>query len=128
MLLASMKPNEFTFTSVVSGCASLGASKESKEVHAHVIRTGFCSDISICNTFVTLYANCEILNNALQLFDIITKRDESLSNVIIEDAPIMGAEEALKFFSQMLRAGFKPSEMNLHSCPLRMCHACCMQP
>eukprot|EP00253_Pinus_taeda_P001283 PITA_01283 len=112
MLLAGMKPNEFTFPSVVSGCASLGALKEGKEFHAHVMRTGFCSDISIWNALVTLYANCGIINNALQLFDIMPKRDESSWNAIIGGCSHNGlGEEALKFFSQMLRAGFKPSEI-----------------
>ena len=44
MLVAGMKPNEFTFPSVVSGCANLGALKEGKEVHEHVSISGFCSD------------------------------------------------------------------------------------
>jgi len=65
MLLASMKSNKFTFPTVVSGCASLGALKEGKEVHARVMGTRLCSDISIWNAFVTLYANCGMLCNCL---------------------------------------------------------------
>jgi len=78
-----MKSSKFIFPTVVSGCTSLGALKEGKEVHAHVMGTRFCSDISIWNAFITLYANCGMISNALQLFDIMPKRDESSWNAII---------------------------------------------
>lgn len=44
--------------------------------------------------------------------DTMPKRDESSWNAIVGGCSNNGpAEEALKFFSQMLRAGLKPSEI-----------------
>lgn len=81
-------------------------------VNIWIIKTVFCSYNSIWNALVTLYANCGIINNVLQLFDIMPKRDESLWNAIVGGCSHNGlAEEALKFFSQMLHAGFKPSKI-----------------
>eukprot|EP01018_Ginkgo_biloba_P015477 Gb_20634 [translate_table: standard] len=112
MQLAGMKPNEFTFPSILSACASLVALEEGKGVHAHIIRTGFLLETSAWNALITMYANCGVISDALKLFDKIPTRDKSSWNAMIGGYSQNGyGEEALKLFCQMLWVGLKPDEI-----------------
>ena len=58
MKRARIKPDQFTFASVLSSCASLGAVEHGKGIHSCILKRNFESDLSIGNTLVTLYAKC----------------------------------------------------------------------
>ena len=58
MKRSRIKPDQLTFSSVLSSCASLGAPEHGKGIHACILKRKFESDLSIGNTLVTLYAKC----------------------------------------------------------------------
>ncbi|XP_057837442.2 pentatricopeptide repeat-containing protein At5g15300 [Cryptomeria japonica] len=75
MQQANIKPNQFTFASVLSACADLQNLEKGKQIHKDIIRSGFQSDIVIGNALLDMYAKCNSLKDARNVFDKITQRD-----------------------------------------------------
>nr|GMD00250.1 pentatricopeptide repeat-containing protein At3g49170, chloroplastic [Ipomoea batatas] len=102
----------FTFASLLSAAASIGAVGKGEEIHAQLLKTGFQSNQSVCNALISMYSRCGNIEAALRVFDEMENR-----NIISWTAIITGfakhgfAKTALELFSQMLRAGIKPNEV-----------------
>eukprot|EP01018_Ginkgo_biloba_P029523 Gb_22658 [translate_table: standard] len=113
---AGMKPSQFIFSSVLSACASISALGPAKEIHKHIIQTGFESDVFIGSALVDIYAKCGNIEDARNLFDKFPAR-----NMVCWTAMITGymqngrGEEALKLFRQMRRTGMKPNQFTFTS-------------
>eukprot|EP01018_Ginkgo_biloba_P024979 Gb_30090 [translate_table: standard] len=111
-----VKPDKLTFTSVLSACANLAASKQGKAVHAHIIRAGFESYMSVANALVALYAKCGCVDDAHRLFDKMGEQDVfSWTAMIAGYSHYVHREEGLRLFFQMLKAGMKPDQLTLTS-------------
>ncbi|KAL6959266.1 Pentatricopeptide repeat-containing protein [Sarracenia purpurea var. burkii] len=52
----SLKPDNFTLTSVLSACASLEKLNLGKQIHAHIIRTGFDTSGPVGNALISMYS------------------------------------------------------------------------
>eukprot|EP01018_Ginkgo_biloba_P015808 Gb_31706 [translate_table: standard] len=110
MQLRTVKADEFTFSSVLRACSSLVALDQGLEIHAHIIKKGFESDLYVGTALVDMYAKCTSIEAALKVFDKIAER-----NVVSWTAVIAGytqtgrVEEALELFCQMLETGLKPN-------------------
>ncbi|KAM7463697.1 hypothetical protein LguiA_031818 [Lonicera macranthoides] len=102
----------FTFASLLSGAASVGAVGKGEGIHARLLKAGFESNQCICNSLVSMYSKCGNIEAAFQVFDTMEQR-----NVISWTSMIMGfakhgfAERALEMFDQMIEAGIKPNEV-----------------
>eukprot|EP01018_Ginkgo_biloba_P036261 Gb_02413 [translate_table: standard] len=111
MQRAEIKMDEFTFASVLSACASRPGLKYGSHMHAHIIQTGFESNIFVGSAIVDLYAKCGSIKDARQVFDKMPER-----NLVSWNAMIVGyaqnglGKESLKLFEEMLLAGIKPNE------------------
>eukprot|EP01018_Ginkgo_biloba_P003034 Gb_26694 [translate_table: standard] len=116
-----IKPDQFTFPTALSACVSMLALEEGKQIHSHVIKVIYDSDVIVENAVVDMYAKCGSIENARQLFDTMPER-----NVISWTAMVAGyaqnerGDEALKLFSEMHLSGMKPNQFTLWSL-LRAC-------
>lgn len=103
MQWASIKPNDFTFTSLISACYSLEALEQGKLIHAHVIRTVTESYASMGNALATMYARCGDINDAFKVFSSMFEWDVvSWSAMIPGYALHAHGKEALELFLEML--------------------------
>eukprot|EP01018_Ginkgo_biloba_P027869 Gb_30918 [translate_table: standard] len=110
MQQASIKPNQFTFASVLGACGSLAAMKEGKQVHAHIIKTGLNGDVGVSNALVTMYAKCGSIEDALEMFVKMLERDVVSWNAMITGYAQHGCgKKALQLFKIMLQTGMKPN-------------------
>jgi pentatricopeptide repeat protein len=76
-------PNQFTFSSVLTGCAKLGALQEGMKIHEEVVMRGFeCNDF-VGNGLIDMYAKCGCLEKARYLFDRMRGRDLVSWNAMI---------------------------------------------
>lgn len=104
-----MKPNQRSFTSVISMCGQLCALERGKQVHGYVVRTGFESNAILLNAMIDMYCKCESMESAWQMFDENPERDiVSWTAMVAGYVQSGNAEEALKLFSQMRKAGIEP--------------------
>eukprot|EP01018_Ginkgo_biloba_P025377 Gb_18462 [translate_table: standard] len=112
MLRTGTKANQSTFTCVLRACASLAALEQGRQVHSHINKTSFESDVFVKNALITMYAKCGSIEDANQVFRIMPERDVISWNAMISGYAQHGhAKEALQLFEQSRQAGIKPDEI-----------------
>jgi pentatricopeptide repeat protein len=104
-----IRPDQFTFASVLPAIANLVALQQGKKVHDEINRSGFLSNVFVGSALVDMYVKCGSVEDAREVFDKMTER-----NVVTWTAIMAGyvqverLEEALKLFTEMLVFGMKP--------------------
>ncbi|KAH9319155.1 hypothetical protein KI387_020924, partial [Taxus chinensis] len=107
-----VKPNQFTYPTVLSACASLASPEVGKQVHTHTIKIGVVSDLFVGNGLVDMYFKCGNVDSAQKAFNRMPKQD-----IVIWNAMIAGyvqheyAEAALQLFEEMQQFGIKPNHI-----------------
>lgn len=104
MMESGIEPDELTFASVVSACASLSAIKEGRQIHARIVKCNkLRNDLVLCNALVDMYAKCSRINEARCVFDRMPVR-----NVVSETSMVSGyakaasVETARSMFTKMM--------------------------
>jgi len=117
MQQAGMKPDHFTFGSILRACGSLAALEKGRQIHACVIRMGFQSYSVAGGALVDMYAKCGSMDNARVMFDLMSPKDViSCTAMITGYAKKHGHdEEALAIYYEMWRAGIKPDHVMFSS-------------
>eukprot|EP01018_Ginkgo_biloba_P018588 Gb_36614 [translate_table: standard] len=116
MQLAGINPDKFTFPCVLNACASLSAIQEGKEIHNHVLVTGFQSDVFVGNSLIAMYAKCGAIELARLVFDKMPKRDVVSWNAMTVGYAQNGhANEALILFDEMRLVDVIPDSVTMVS-------------
>lgn len=116
MQCEGVNPNEFTFGTILSACAGLSDLEQGKQLHAHIIKMGFQSIVSVENAVVDMYARCGSIDDARQLFNKMPERDVVSWNVMIGGYAHHGnGKGALEIFKQMQHESMKPDEFTFSS-------------
>jgi pentatricopeptide repeat protein len=103
------KIDAFILGNMLRACTSLVAQEQGKQIHAHIITTGFDCNVSISNSLVSMYAKCGSIDEAQQVFDKIHERNMvSWTTVIAGYVQCGHSEETLKLFRQMQVEGMEP--------------------
>ena len=111
-----LKPDAFTYSSILNACASTGALEWVKEVHMHAREAGFESGVRVGSALVHMYAKCGSIDDARLTFDKMKERDVITWNVMIGGLAQHGCgHEAYELFLQMQREGFKPDAVTYAS-------------
>ncbi|XP_059064955.1 pentatricopeptide repeat-containing protein At4g02750-like [Cryptomeria japonica] len=112
MQSTSIKMNNVTFVDVLSACASLAVLEQGRQIHGHVIRSGFVSDVVVGSALLDMYSKCGSVKNAWQHFEEIPQRDLiSWNSMITAYAQNGYGKEALQIFEQMLQVGMKANHI-----------------
>ncbi|KAK6272563.1 hypothetical protein POUND7_009646 [Theobroma cacao] len=109
-----LKPNSFTYPSVLKACGGLGSVDYGKMIHTHLMKAGFLYDVVVASSLVSMYANCKMFEQATLVFDEMPDRDVACWNTVISCYYQDGkAEKALELFGKMRDAGFAPNSVTL---------------
>ncbi|XP_057862595.1 pentatricopeptide repeat-containing protein At2g22070 isoform X2 [Cryptomeria japonica] len=112
MLGSGLKPNNFTFSCILSVFASLADLEKGKQVHAYTTKIGFNYHVSVGNSLVTMYAKCGVIEDANQVFRHMPERDAvSWTAIIAGNAQHGFGREAIQLFETMLQKGMKPDHI-----------------
>eukprot|EP01018_Ginkgo_biloba_P037564 Gb_08772 [translate_table: standard] len=112
MVLAGVKPDLVTITSVLPACARLAALRKGKEIHVYIIRSESELNVFVSNALIDMYAKCGSIDNAHRVFDQMFERDVISWNAMIAGYGMHGyGEDALALFCQMQEEGIKPSDV-----------------
>ncbi|KAK9104198.1 hypothetical protein Scep_021042 [Stephania cephalantha] len=107
-----LKPDEYTYPSVLKACGGLGNVNEGKKIHALVVKSGFQSDVVVASSLVGLYAKCDLSDSALRVFDEMSRRDIASWNAVISCCYQNGQpEKALELYEEMGNSGFEPDSV-----------------
>ncbi|XP_057951899.1 pentatricopeptide repeat-containing protein At2g03880, mitochondrial [Malania oleifera] len=113
-----VRPNMFTFSSVLRACNEL---PNLRQLHCSIIKTGLDSDVFVRSALIDIYSKWGELKNALRVFDEMVTGDLVVWNSIIGGfAQNSDGDEALNLFKRMKRAGFPADQATLTSV-LRAC-------
>ncbi|PPD97336.1 hypothetical protein GOBAR_DD05644 [Gossypium barbadense] len=109
--------DNYSFASVLSTCyiENLGFGRQ---VQALVVKTGFLFRASVLNAAITMYFNCEDVENACRVLEEVecSVYDGITFNVMIDGLLNVGrVEQALLMFREMLEACLGPSELTFVS-------------
>ncbi|XP_019448479.1 PREDICTED: pentatricopeptide repeat-containing protein At5g27110 [Lupinus angustifolius] len=109
-----LKPDTFTYPSVLKACGGLSRSLLGKMVHTCLIKTGFVMDIVVGSSLVGMYAKCNAFQYAIQMFDEMPQKDVACWNTVISCYYQNGKfQEALQYYSLMRRSGFEPDSVTI---------------
>lgn len=104
-------PDEFTFPFLLKSCVRLSRLQIGRQVHCHVIKNGFESDIYIVNALLHLYCAFRDLKNASYVFEKSLVRDCVSYNTMICGHVQAGlARSSLQFFTKMRELHIWPDE------------------
>ncbi|XVF31646.1 hypothetical protein REPUB_Repub17cG0009000 [Reevesia pubescens] len=121
MLEMRVKPDHFTYATVLDTCANLATVGLGKQIHAQIIKLVLQSDVYICSTLVDMYSKCGNMHDSKIMFEKATNRDFVTWNAMICGYAQHGlGEEALKIFEDMVVENITPNHATFVSV-LRAC-------
>ncbi|XWS36880.1 hypothetical protein CRYUN_Cryun20dG0123100 [Craigia yunnanensis] len=121
MLEMGLKPDQFTYATVLDTCANLATVGLGKQIHAQIIKLELQSDVYICSTLVDMYSKCGNMYDSKLIFEKATNRDFVTWNAMICGCAQHGlGEEALKIFEDMIIENVIPNHATFVSV-LRAC-------
>ncbi|XP_068647656.1 pentatricopeptide repeat-containing protein At1g15510, chloroplastic-like [Aristolochia californica] len=116
MLWVGIRPDLYTFPCVLRTCAGIPDLVRGREIHVHVVRFGYESEIDVTNALITMYAKCGDIRSARRLFDGITQKDLISWNAVISGYIENGrCLQGLELFSMMQARLVDPDAMTMTS-------------
>ncbi|PON74156.1 Tetratricopeptide-like helical domain containing protein [Parasponia andersonii] len=107
-----LRPDDFTFASVLAASAGLASIQHGKQTHAHLTRTRTCQDVEVGNALVSMYAKCGFIKYAYNVFNKMARHNLVSWNTIIAGFATHGlGERAVEIFEQMRKIGVKPDSI-----------------
>ncbi|XP_062148846.1 pentatricopeptide repeat-containing protein At5g55740, chloroplastic [Alnus glutinosa] len=116
MRLENLRFDSVTLASVLSASSDITNMKLGKEAHCCCIRNNLESDVVVASSIVDMYAKCERIDCARQVFNSTIKRDLVLWNTMLAAYAELGQSgEALKLFYQMQLESVLPNVISWNS-------------
>lgn len=115
MQIAQVRPDNYTYVSLLSVCTKLCNLALGSSLHALIIKTNFtCCDTFVCNILIDMYGKCGSLLSAVKIFNETTDKNVISWTALFSSLGLHGyAHEALERFREMEMAGFKPDGVAL---------------
>lgn len=110
MLNMGVKPDHFTYATVLDTCANLATIELGKQIHGQIIKQEMLGDEYISSTLVDMYAKCGSMPDSLLMFEKAQKLDFVSWNAMICGYALHGQGlEALEMFERMEKANVVPN-------------------
>ncbi|KAK7321288.1 hypothetical protein VNO77_31778 [Canavalia gladiata] len=109
---SGMKPDLFTFSSVLTVCGRMVALEQGEQIHAQTIKTGFLSDVIVGTSLINMYNKCGSIERASKAFLEMTTRTMISWTSMITGFALHGMpQQALHLFEDMRVAGVRPNQI-----------------
>lgn len=119
-----VRPDEFTFATVISACASMGSLEGGTLFHNLAYKRGFGADEAVRSALVNMYGKCGSVENAMELFGVVDERNVVLWTAMIAAYAQQGNGcKALHVFLHMQNEGLKPTDITFVSMISACSHA-----
>ncbi|KAJ0046277.1 hypothetical protein Pint_04918 [Pistacia integerrima] len=112
MLQKGIRPNEMTFSAVLSASAGLATLNQGSQIHGYVVKLDMEFCLSIQNSLVSMYSKCGSLTDAYRIFLNIKAPNIFSFNAMITGFAQNGfGDEALYLFRKMENEGLEPNQV-----------------
>ncbi|KAK9666819.1 hypothetical protein RND81_14G213300 [Saponaria officinalis] len=113
MMLLSIRPDQFTFSSIISACANVASLKHGKQIHAYMLRTGFRPNTIVVSSLIDMYSKCGSLQLSRRVFLLMANKLDIMSwNPVLAALGQHGhGDETITLFDEMVRFGVKPNRV-----------------
>lgn len=107
-----MKPDLFTFSSMLTVCSRLVALEQGEQIHAQTIKTGFLSDVIVGTSLINMYNKCGNIEKTCKAFvEMSTRTLISWTSMIAAFAQHGMTKQALQLFEDMRLVGVRPNQI-----------------
>lgn len=118
---SKLKPNDLTFTCLLSACTGGGSLGPGRIAHCQAMEMGFDSYIHVANALVSMYCKCGNVEDAYHIFERMGSKDNVSWNSMIAGHAQHGlAEQAIDLFEEMKKQKLKPDAITF-LCLLSSC-------
>lgn len=94
--------DNYTYPILVQACAIRASEFEGKQMHNHILKFGFGSDVYVQNTLINMYSVCDNMRDARNVFDEMPVLDSVAWNSILAGYVRVGdMEQAKCIFGRM---------------------------
>ncbi|KAK6914219.1 Pentatricopeptide repeat [Dillenia turbinata] len=108
--------NQNTYATVISSCGLLEDENLGHQVLGHVIKSGLDINVSVANSFISMFGNFNSMEEAVYIFHNMNDYDVISWNSIISAYAHNGlCEDSLECFHQMRHGHYKPDSTTLSS-------------
>ncbi|GAB2286641.1 hypothetical protein Dimus_021034 [Dionaea muscipula] len=116
MMGLGIRPDKFTYPSVLKACGELLDLDFGRKVHMSIRAGEYMQCLYVQNALIAMYGKCGDIEAARQVFDEMCERDVVSCNSIISAYVLNGmAEEASKLSKTMLYKGFELNIITLNT-------------
>lgn len=112
MLQTGLKPDQGSFTCVLSVCGTLALHGWGRAMHTSVIKSGYENNSMVISSLIPMYSKCGFMKDATLVFTSMINKDTIAWNAMIVAQAYHGsALESMKLFPCMIQAGLKPDHV-----------------
>ncbi|KAK4285098.1 hypothetical protein QN277_001840 [Acacia crassicarpa] len=109
-----VEPDNFSFTTILTGLAALSHLQLGTQVHGQLIKSGYGDEICVGNSLVDMYLKNQKLAEGFKAFDEMPQRDVcSWSQMAAGCLQCGEPRRALEVVTQMRKVGVKPNRFTL---------------
>ncbi|XP_047087943.1 pentatricopeptide repeat-containing protein At2g13600-like [Lolium rigidum] len=117
MVGSGVRPDHFTFATLLNGFADRFAGLEAMQLHSLILKTGwYLKDLFLCNSLLNVYGRCGHVDLAKNLFDAMIEKNIVSWTAVISGLAASGHQaDAFEIFRQMLKAAMVPNSFTFGS-------------
>ncbi|KAL5792363.1 hypothetical protein ACOSP7_000957 [Xanthoceras sorbifolium] len=116
MRLEGVKWDEFTLSSLLNSCGTLGSLKLGKQIHGLIIKQSFDVDVLVASALVDTYAKNVHIEDARWAFDQMAAKNVVSWNTMVVGYGRHGyAREAMRLLRDMFQENIYPDEFSVAS-------------
>nr|AAS75227.1 unknown protein [Oryza sativa Japonica Group] len=110
---SGLRPDHFTFSTVLGACADIGAKEAGEQIHGHLVKIGSeYLDVVVGNSIINFYVKCGCIANACRFFHSMRSRNiNSYAMLMLGYIQNRCSDEALQFFSMMQQSGLRANRV-----------------
>ncbi|WOK97444.1 hypothetical protein Cni_G06152 [Canna indica] len=109
---SGMKPDLFSFSSILTVCSGLLALEQGEQIHAQTIKSGYLSDVVVSSALVNMYNKCGCIDDATKAFvEMPTRTLISWTSMLTGYSQHGRYIEAIQLFEDMRMAGVRPNQV-----------------
>ncbi|KAA8518198.1 hypothetical protein F0562_015672 [Nyssa sinensis] len=103
--------NEHTCSVILRACELPEDWIRGEQIHGFVIKKGFCEDVVVATSLISMYSRSGYLGDAVKLFNDLTYKDIRCFNFMISEHGKMGhGKKAICLFHDLLSLGLEPND------------------